>query len=391
MRVLQLHTRYRGRGGEDTTVEIEAALLQDTGHEVRLFEAHNAGGAAGAAGQLLRSPWNTAAAGAVTEEIASFRPDVVHIHNTWFALSLAVAAAARRQRVPVVMTVQNYRLVCISANLFRDGQLCEDCVGHGPWRGVLHRCYHDSALVSGALATNIAVHRRARTWQREVDVLIAVSEFGVERHIAGGVPRDKIVVKDNFAHDPGPRSREPSESDRVLFVGRPAPEKGLELLLEAWLQARPANLQLDVIGGEVARVAGSGTGINLLGQLPAAEVAERMLRARALVIPSQWPEGQPLVILEALASGLPVVGTAIGGIEEVLRDDPQARRVPLGDRDGWAQALSELVSDDLVDRRGLSSRSLYEHRFTPEIALENLLGAYELAQRRSGQARSAST
>ena len=383
MRILQAHARYRNRGGEDTTVANEGDLLRNAGHSVHLLDAENAASPVAALGQLARSTWNRPEARRMSSAIAELRPDVVHVHNTWFALSPAVLAAARRQGVPVVMTVQNYRLVCVGSNLFRNGRLCEDCVGRGPWRGVAHRCYRGSGLASGALATNIAFHRAARTWHREVDVVVAVSEFGVERLVAGGVPREKIVIKDNFTHEPPARRLPPSESDQVLFVGRPTPEKGLELVLEAWRGARPSALRLEVVGApDPAGHADRGDGISFLGPLPHAEVQERMRGARALLVPSQWPEGQPLVVLEALAAGLPVVGTAIGGIEEVLRDDPRSRLVALGDLAGWQTALGELSDGTSVDRRGSSSRALYERRFTPEVGLRRLIDVYRLAGER---------
>ena len=385
-----MHARYRGRGGEDTTVGNEREVLESAGHEVRLFEAQNSPTATGAALQLTRSVWNRAAAAQMARELAEFEPDVVHVHNTWFALSHSVIATANRLGYPTVFTVQNYRLVCVSANLFRDGQLCEDCVGRGPWPGIKHRCYRDSALASSALAFNITTHRVLRTWERYPDVVVAVSNYGVDRHVAGGVPRERIVVKDNLTPDPGPRSREPSASREVLFVGRSDPEKGLDLLLEAWRTAAPDNLTLNVLGASRPVSPASGN-VRFLGSRPTAEVRKQLLAARALLVPSQWPEGQPLVILEALAAGLPVVGSAVGGIDEVLAEHPSAERVPLGDPGGWARALDLLGDDTTIDAQGRQSRELYERRFDPATGLENLLATYRRAIDRRRGAETAGT
>ena len=377
--MLQVHNRYRGHGGEDTTVANERRLLEDAGHAVRLFEGRNSTSAPGAAAQLAGSSWNARMARRLRREAEEFGPDVVHVHNTWFALSHAVMAAASRARLPVVATLQNYRLVCVSANLFRDGGICEDCVGRGPWPGIRHRCYRDSALASGAVAANILVHRRLRSWDRFPDAVIAVSEFGVERHVAGGVPRDRIVLKDNFVPDPGPRSAPPTASRELLFVGRDGPEKGLDLLLAGWLAAAPRDLELTVIGEIPHRPT---PGVRYAGPLPPGEVSARMQRARALLVPSQWPEGQPLVLLEALAAGLPIAGSAIGGVDEVLADCAGAWRVPIGDPAGWRATIADLEDDAGLDRRGEQARALYERRFDPVRGLDNLLEAYELATER---------
>ena len=392
MRVLQVHARYRGRGGEDTTVESDGELLRNAGHEVYLHEERNAPDAAGAIRQLARSPWNTAAARRLGRAIDRFSPDLVHVHNTWFALSPAVVATAHRRGLPVVMTIQNYRLVCVSANLFRDGALCEDCVGSGPWAGVRHRCYRDSAAASGVLATSIVAHRRLRTWKRFVDVYVAVSRFGVERHVAGGVPRERIVVKDNYALDPGPRPSPPSAGNEVLFVGRSGPEKGLETLLRNWEEAAPDGLTLRVIGDVDQSARSLGGSVEFSGPLDHGAVRDAMARARALAIPSEWPEGQPLVLLEALAAGLPVVGSAIGGIDEVLRDCEHAARVPVGDKMGWVRALRGLADPEAVDRGGAESRRLYERRFDPAGGIRQLTAVYRAAiERRDSDPNRATT
>jgi glycosyltransferase involved in cell wall biosynthesis len=113
-----------------------------------------------------------------------------------------------------------------------------------------------------------------------------------------------------------------------------------------------------------------------------------MRAARALVIPSRWPEGQPLVMLEALAAGLPVIGSDIGGIGEVLADADPRTRVPLDDALAWGDALRALADDSLVDALGLQARELYERRFSPAVGLEAQLAVYERAlerrARRSG-------
>lgn len=370
-------------------VERERELLRSAGHEVRAFEASNSPNTARAAAQLAGSLWNPGAARALEREIEDFAPDVLHLHNTWYALSPSVAVRAARLGVPVVVTLHNFRFVCINGILFRDGAFCEDCVGKGPWRGVAHRCYRDGAGVSAIAATQISVHRRARTWARAVDVFISLSEFASERHVLGSAPRERIVAKDNFLFDPGARSAPPSGSKEVLFVGRASPEKGLEDLLVRWRRRPPPGLRLTVIGpiDPALEIAGDG-GVSFTGPLPPDQVLERMKAARALLIPSRCPEGQPLTLLEGLASGLPIVGTAIGGIDEVLAETGSSRRVGPEDERGWAQALAALADDEAVDAAGADSRRLYLSRFTPERAERALLGIYERARaRRDGDPR----
>ena len=253
MRVLQLHTQYRIPAGEDSVVANEADALRRGGHEVRQIVVENPSGTTSAARALTRVLHNRPIADQVRAEISAFPPDVVHVHNTWFAMSSSVVEAAGTSGVPVVMTLHNYRLGCISTDFFRDGDVCTACVGRSPIRGVYHGCYRDSRLLSAVQAAE--VNRSRRVVDRCVDRFVAPSQFCADRLIDIGVPTERLVVKPHFARDPGPRSRPPSESTEILYVGRLAAAKGVETLLAAWTAASHAgHLELTIVGdGPMAR------------------------------------------------------------------------------------------------------------------------------------------
>ena len=200
------------------------------------------------AAAMLASPWNPAAARRLRAAARRARPDVAHVHNTWFALTPSVVAALDGIVVPVVVTLHNYRLLCANASLFRDGRPCQDCVGTHPWHGVQHRCYRGSAVSSTAVAATIAVNRALGTWERHVRLFLALNDFARDRFVAGGLPADRVWVKPNSVGDPGPRAGPPSRSRTVLVAGRLTPEKGVGVLLEAWRRLAPADLELVIAG-----------------------------------------------------------------------------------------------------------------------------------------------
>jgi glycosyltransferase involved in cell wall biosynthesis len=383
MRVLQIHARYRESGGEDRVVEAEADVLRGAGHEVQLVEGRNAEGTPRAAAQLAASLWNPISQRRVARALASFRPDVVHVHNTWFSLTPAVILTAARAGAPVVATLHNYRLACSNALLFRDGRHCEDCVGTHPWHGLVHRCYRKSTPGSLAAASNIALHRGLGTWVRHVDRFLVLSEFARSVMLRTGLPPDKLVVKPNFVRDSPPRSGPPSAGNRVLFVGRLSVEKGVRGLLDAWHAADVEGLELVLIGtgpleSELQGLAGPG--VILAGRMEPAAVRVEMGRARALVLPSISPEGagQPLAVMEALAAGLPVVASRVGGLAAVPDELGEGFSAPALGLTAWAAALTGLRDDQRVDRAGALARSIYEARFTPEVGLTALERAYSL-------------
>jgi glycosyltransferase involved in cell wall biosynthesis len=379
MRILQVHTRYRYEGGEDAVVRAEAALLAKAGHEVVPYLAENPAGAGPTAAAMLASPWNPAAARRLRAAARRARPDVAHVHNTWFALTPSVVAALDGLGVPVVVTLHNYRLLCANASLFRDGHPCQDCVGTHPWHGTQHRCYRGSAVSSAAVAATISLNRALGTWDRHVRLFLALNDFARDRFVAGGLPADRVRVKPNSVADPGRRAGPPSASRTVLFAGRLVPEKGVGVLLEAWRRLAPSGLELVVAGDGPMRAElerRPPPSVRFVGQLEPAAVRDWMLRSRALVFPTWLYEGQPMSVLEAFAAGLGVLASRLGGNAELVGGLGDGWLAPAQDPGALAGRLAALADDDLVDRAGAAARRLYEERFAERHNLRALEAAY---------------
>jgi glycosyltransferase involved in cell wall biosynthesis len=377
VKILQLHTRYREAGGEDAVVRDEATLLRRAGHHVIEHHVTNPDGAVAAAGALALAPANPFRARAVARVVDAERPDVAHVHNTWYSLSPSVVHALRRRQVPVVVTLHNFRLVCVNALLFRDGRPCEDCLGSHPWHGVRHRCYRDSAVASAFVASTIAVGRARKTWSAGVDRFIAPSRFLHDKLVATGLPAELITVKPHGVDDPGARAATPARSRTVLFVGRLSHEKGADTLLDAWAARRPSDLELVLVGDGPLRSrleARQVDAVRYAGWRDTAEVARLMLEARALVFPSVCYENMPRAVVEAMAAGLPVLASDHGGGAELARDGGWTARA--GDADAWARALAMLDDDAEIDRAGSRARAAFETRYTNAVSLAGLLEVY---------------
>lgn len=380
MHVFQVHTRYRDPGGEDAVVAAEAELLRAGGHEVSQWIGRNPDDAVSATRALLKAPANKAVAAEVGAAAAEANPDVVHVHNTWFSTSPAAFAALRDATdAPIVMTLHNYRLMCANALLLRDGSPCEICVGRGPWSAVRYGCYRDSRLQSVPAAATISINRRRRTWTDNVDRFLALTEFARQKAVDGGLPADKVVVKPNFVPDPGPRQIPPGESDYVLFVGRLAAEKGVATLIAAWRKSPPPGLRLVVAGDgpllDELRSVGSDS-IQFLGRVGRDDVQRLMLGARSLVFPSEWYEGMPMTLLESFAAGLPVLGSRIGSVTEIVEPLGADWLVTPGDATDWSTAIGAIADSSAADAAGGEARGLWEAYYAPSKALDNLVAAY---------------
>lgn len=377
LRILVAHNRYQERGGEDAVVDAEIALLRSYGHDVTEYRRDNATLESASRLQLLQQTlWSSSSAREIRDVVRSKNPDVIHVHNTFPLLSPAIYWACASARVPVVQTLHNFRLLCVQAMFLRNGQVCEDCLGKLPWRGVLRKCYRKSAAQSAALAAMLGLHRGIGTYRRKVSRYIALSDFSRRKFIEGGLPAQKISVKPNFV-----AAARTSEGERAgaLFVGRLSPEKGLQVLVAA-LQCLP-HASCEVIGtGPQLHALEGNAQLRLLGQQSQEAVLDRMRRSAYLVMPSICYEQFPRTLVEALACGLPVIASRLGPLAELVEDG----RTGLLFDPGSARDLAEKIrfaesNPNMMRQMGHNARGEYEARYTPQRNHEQLMEVYSAA------------
>jgi glycosyltransferase involved in cell wall biosynthesis len=384
MRVLMVHCRYQIRGGEDECYEAEQRLLREAGVEVDGYEDDNRRVAQnGALRTALDTVWSESAYHAIRARLRTKRYDLVHVHNFFPLISPAVYHAAQAEGCAVVQTLHNYRMACPAGIFYRDGRVCEDCLGRAvPWPGVLHGCYRGSRAGTAAVAAMLAGHRLIGTWQSKVDLYIALNEFMREKAIAAGLPAHKIVIKPNFvSHDPGVGD---GQGGFALFTARLNREKGVPELLAAW-QRLGARIPLKILGDgplteDVVRAAAANPAIEYLGRRPLADFYELLGRARFFIFTSTWYEGFPRVISEAYARGTPIVASAIGPIAEVVVDGRTGLHFRPGDVDDLAAKVGWLFdhpAEEAALRQG--ARAEFEARYTADDNRAQLLAIYHRA------------
>ena len=379
-RVLLIHNAYQHRGGEDTVVEAETALLMQHGVDVAVYQRHNDELDAlprwQAAAQAL---WSRRTVAEVSDQIAHFKPDVVHVHNTFPLVSPSVYWAATRAGVATVATLHNFRLLCPQAMLLRDGQVCRQCVGHVPWPAIQHRCYRGSVAQSAVAAAVLQGHRWLGTWSGKVGRYIALTDYARELFIAGGLPPAKVVVKPNFIDLPDTAVN--TLRHGLLFVGRLSAEKGVQVLAEVAGRG-PLAEPLSVQGDGPARAALEHLpGVHLLGQASLAGVVAQMRAARALVLPSICIENFPRTLVEAMACALPVIASRLGAMATLVDHGRTGLLFSPGDaadlraKLDWAMAHPEAMAV-----MGRTARAVYEQKFQGETNLRQLLAIYESAR-----------
>ncbi|TGD95726.1 glycosyltransferase [Methylobacterium nonmethylotrophicum] len=375
MRILVAHNRYQIRGGEDAAVARDVAALERAGCAVEVVYLDNEAIDSGLA-RLEAAFSATHAPRGIARVMAAarrFAPDVVHVHNFFPLLSPGIHAAARAAGHATVQTLHNYRLICAGALLMRDGAPCEECVTGSPYRAVRFRCYRGSRLGSLAVARMVDHHRRAGTWRRDVDRFVALTPFARERFVAAGFPAGRIRIRPNGLPDPGPPSG--ASRDGLLYVGRLSPEKGLLVLAEA---AARIGTRVTAIGeGPLAGALAGHPGLDLRGPCAPNAVQAAMARAAALVVPSLWYEGLPMVVAEAFAAGTPVVASRIGALASLVADGTTGLLAAPGDPAALALALARIRDDPAAAAAmGRAARTVYERDWREDVTTRALLAIY---------------
>lgn len=390
MRLLIVHNRYRQAGGEDRVFAEECAMLEAYGHEVNRYELHNDKVDDGHPLQLaVHTIWNASVHREMQKQLRALRPDLVHCHNTFPLASPAVYYAAHAERVPVVQTLHNYRLLCADAIFFRDGHVCQQCLTSPvPWRGVAHACYRQNRKASLAVAAMIGSHRLLHTWTRQVTVYIAPTAFSRHKFIEGGLPPGLIAVKPHFVHpDPGIGD---GDGGYALYVGRLSHEKGIGTLLAAWRRLG-ATIPLKVVGqgplaSEVQTATAESSGIEWLGQREPSEVAALIGEATFLVCPSESYETFGRTIIEAFAAGTPVIAARLGAAAELVQHGLTGRHFTAGDADALAEQVTLLLAErDTLPELRWHARREFERKYTMERNYEMLMRIYDRARGRPQQ------
>ena len=390
LRVMVVHNRYRSEqpSGEDRVVDQESALLQDAGVAVERFLRHSDDIARmslpAKAAVPLRVPWNPQARTALADALRAHRSDIVHIHSTFPLLSPSVLAACADVGVPAVATLHNYTQVCAPGTFYRDGRVCTDCAGGSPLPAVRNGCYRGSALATLPLAVSL-VANRARWWT-SVARFLCLSASQRNLLVQCGMPAERMAVHPNIVPDPGVRRS--GSGEHVLYLGRMTEEKGLRTLMAAWerLARRGATTLPLVLAGsgpmesEVAAWAAARADARFVGLQSRPECAALLGGAAAVVVPSVWLEAFGLVVVEAMAAGVPVVASAHGAFVELVDDGVTGLLHRPADAEALAERLAEVLRDPQRNRAmGEAARARYERDFVPAAGVERLVREYRAA------------
>jgi glycosyltransferase involved in cell wall biosynthesis len=388
MRVLLVHNFYQIAGGEDSVVREELSMLKRKRVEVELHSVSNNDirGARGAMLAALRVVYSPRARRQLSERLAEFLPDVVHIHNFFPLLSPSILDACRDAGVPSIMTLHNFRILSPGGLLHPDEMARHRNPRHSCWWTVPKRVYRNSAAATLAVAAMIEFHKWAGTWTRKVDRFIALTDWAKRMFTDAGLPAERIIVKPNCVARPP--AFDEVRRNGALFVGRLCKQKGIDLILQAW---KDIDYPLRIIGdGPLSELvtANASHRVVYLGRLPREAVQKEMHAAKFLLLPSRGYEMFPMSVVEAFASGLPVICSDLPTLKELVKQGANGLTFPPGNANGLAAQVRWAVSNPAtLDDLSRRARACYEERYTPEVNFDRLMGLYRSLARRAHSAK----
>jgi glycosyltransferase involved in cell wall biosynthesis len=323
--------------------------------------------------------WSRPAARSMDAVLDAFRPDIVHLHNIYHQLSPSILVPIRRRNIPIVMTVHDFKLICPTYRLHDGRGSCEACLGGGFHNAVLRRCKSGSFVNSALLASETAVHRRFGAYD-PVDRFICPSQFLYDKLVEAHFDPARLSHIPNFSSTPLVE-RAHTGGGAVLSVGRLSNEKGLDTLIRACAlaPARPLRIAGDgPLSGQLrdlARELASDT-TRFLGQLDESEVLRELDTATVVAFPARGYENMPLAIVEAMARGVPVIVTDIGGSPEIIADNGGGLTVPPDDPVALRRAIDRFDDPDFAAKVGSDGVRRVAERFTPTVHLQQIERLY---------------
>lgn len=387
MKVVQLYSQKRGvPGGEESLIELLRLILERHGHQTSALTRSSQGIESSKLRKVaaaMSGVFNPFAYRDMRRELRVQHPDIMHVHSVYPWFSPSVLMACRHEHVPVVLHVHSYTLTCPTTFHLWKGRVCEDCLGGHEYRCVLKNC-RNNVLESCAYTLRSSVARRFRLFHDNVTLLIALTPFAKGGLLQAGFREDQIAVVPNPTSVKGTAPDRPA-GEYVAFAGRISSEKGVNVLVTA--AARMPDVPFKVAGdGPVLSemMARAPRNVEFLGRLGLDDLLTFYRKSRILVVPSVFLEPFGMVVVDAMALGVPVIASRIGGLPHVVDDGITGCLFDPGSPEALVKDVRRLwEAPHLCDRMGRAGREKVMREYSQDKFYHNLMAVYQTAIQRS--------
>lgn len=402
MRILLAHNRYNVVGGAEVFYHEVGRVLAENGHEVAYFsvddgkiidslewkkyfpkiKSHKEGNLISRIFRIKDMIYSTKAKDNFSALINDFQPDIVHVFAVYISLTPSILDACKEAKIPVVMSLNEYKHICSNYKLFHHGHICEDCKEGHFYNAIINRCAKNSLMYSVASTLEAYVHDWLNVYRKNVNLFLFASEFMAKK-------TEEFWGKETFQWD---MLQNPFESkkyaltreyeDYILYFGRLIDEKGVDVLVNAMKLVPDVKLKIIGTGPDEEMLMELAENLQLkniefLGPKWGGELDEILKLTRFVVIPSIWHENFPYVILQSFAYGKAVIGTDRGGIPELVKDNEFGLVYPAENFEVLAEKINYLWNNpDLAVSMGISAKEYMDMNFNDEKFYAEILRIY---------------
>jgi len=364
MKILEINKYHYPKGGSERHYFDVSQVLREKGHKILFFSTKNknnienhkhfAKDVSFSAFNLInifRFFYNFESAKKLQDLIDVERPDIAHLHNIYHQLSPSIIHVLKKNNIPMVMTLHDYKIICPNYKLFHKGLICEKCKNGKYYNCVLNKCVKNSFFKSLLVSIEAYLHNQILKSYDLIDFFIAPSEFMKKKCVEFGVNEKKIITINNFVNFEA--NSYSQKEDYLLYFGRLSEEKGIEVLLRAMLKLHDYKLKivgagenLPVLRALVSELCLENK-VEFLGAKHNDDLLNIVNDAQAIIIPSIWYENMPMNLLEAMSMGKIVIASNIGGIPEIISDGKNGFLFESGNSEELAEKIKNLSQYDL--------------------------------------------
>lgn len=401
MKVLQINKYYYPKGGAETVFFNTIDLLRRNGHEVvpftlkhdknlkseydRYFVDYPELSESGVFTKIKNIPsflYNREAARQLEKLILIEKPDVAHIHLMFNSLSVSILPVLAKYNIPTVMTVHDYRLICPAYTMKNGkGDICEKCLHtRAYWQCMVLKCSNGNFLNSTLLALDSYVRRSTYNPINYISKFLFVSNFARGKHIESDYRYEsKSTQLYNFTLID--KEGEKNKKNYILYVGRLSKEKGLGSLVEAAKELPHVKFKIIGTGPLTKEIEDSIVGnsnIELLGFKYGEELIDYIQSAKFLLVTSEWYENNPMVIIEAMTLGTPVIGSRIGGIPELIEEGQSGFLFEMKNVEDLKRTIHKAlrISDNEYEEMCNFAEQEAKRKFSKDVHYAKLMSVY---------------
>lgn len=398
MRVLLINKSWFLSGGVDRVVFETKKVLEQAGHEVEIFGMNNRkniffnnyfvdevdyrqvkGFKKIKAG--FNFIYNFQAKKNLKKLIKEFKPDVAHLHNIYHQLSFSVVSVLKEEKIPMVMTLHDYKLISPNYNLFHHGKINEESFG-----GKYYNCFFKNCLEKllwSFLAMLEAYFVKIKKYHSCINVYISPSNFLKRKFIQAGFKQKIEIIRNPISFDfiNDDNYLQEKTGGYILYFGRLSKEKGVDLIIS--LAKKTKNINYKIVGNGplesfYKEQSKNIKNIEFLNFIDGEELRNLIKNSSFILHPAVWYENYPMSILESFALGKLVIASDIGGISEIV---PNEFLFKAGDLDSALEKIKYVNSLSFKEIKiwseKLKSQILKENN--SEVYLTKILNIYKNA------------